>query len=184
MSSFKPFHKEKYYVSGEVFEKHFYASKEVKFYKNNKELNLTKWNEEINRHFSQSLKEKNPNKLIQHIDAVRYKKLVQLIQPSKRDKIADIGSDTGKLALMIADKTNELTCVDIDKNLLENIKSKTNSPKVKFLHANLENTQIADNLFDTTIASEILEHLPNPDAGYKELLRITKPKGKIVISVP
>ena len=37
---------------------------------------------------------------------------------------------------------------------------------------------------DVAIASEILEHLPAPDVGLRELIRITRPGGQIFLSVP
>ncbi len=41
-----------------------------------------------------------------------------------------------------------------------------------------------DNTFDSIICTEVLEHIPNLDEIAKELNRVLKPKGTILISVP
>ena len=43
---------------------------------------------------------------------------------------------------------------------------------------------IKDNLFDTIILTDVLEHIPNPDNLWKEMTRVLKPNGKIIIGVP
>lgn len=42
----------------------------------------------------------------------------------------------------------------------------------------------ADNSFDKVIASEVLEHVPDDEAAYAELMRILKPGGTIAVTVP
>lgn len=43
---------------------------------------------------------------------------------------------------------------------------------------------IPDASFDTVVSFEVFEHLPNPDQGMREVFRVLKPGGKIVMSVP
>ncbi|EHI10682.1 class I SAM-dependent methyltransferase [Mycolicibacterium thermoresistibile] len=42
----------------------------------------------------------------------------------------------------------------------------------------------ADGTFDRVIASEILEHVPEDDRAIAELVRVLKPGGKLVVTVP
>ncbi len=42
----------------------------------------------------------------------------------------------------------------------------------------------ADNSFDQVICSEVLEHIPDEAAAAAELLRILKPGGNLIVSVP
>lgn len=42
----------------------------------------------------------------------------------------------------------------------------------------------ADACFDCVIASEIIEHVPSPHAFVRELLRVVKPGGKLIVSTP
>ena len=41
-----------------------------------------------------------------------------------------------------------------------------------------------DEHFDSVICSEVLEHIPAHEAAVKELVRVLKPKGSLVVSVP
>jgi len=41
-----------------------------------------------------------------------------------------------------------------------------------------------DDSFDTVIASEILEHIPNDDGAISELIRVLKPGGTLAVTVP
>lgn len=41
-----------------------------------------------------------------------------------------------------------------------------------------------DNAFDAVICSEVLEHVPDPDAALAEIVRVTKPGGDVALSVP
>jgi SAM-dependent methyltransferase len=43
---------------------------------------------------------------------------------------------------------------------------------------------IADASVGTVLCSEVLEHLPNPTSGFNELVRILRPGGHLVLSVP
>lgn len=41
-----------------------------------------------------------------------------------------------------------------------------------------------DNSFDAVLCSEVLEHVPNPVQSLKEMYRLLKPKGTLVLTVP
>jgi SAM-dependent methyltransferase len=47
-----------------------------------------------------------------------------------------------------------------------------------------ENIPFKDNAFDSILASEVLEHVPDIDKVVSELRRVLKPCGKILITVP
>jgi 2-polyprenyl-3-methyl-5-hydroxy-6-metoxy-1,4-benzoquinol methylase len=42
----------------------------------------------------------------------------------------------------------------------------------------------ADQSFDTIVLSDVLEHLPEPSACWKEMHRLLKPGGKVLLNVP
>lgn len=43
---------------------------------------------------------------------------------------------------------------------------------------------LADNLFDTILATDVLEHIANPDCFWHEAARLLKPGGNIILGVP
>ena len=50
--------------------------------------------------------------------------------------------------------------------------------------ADIENLAFADGTFDVAISLETLEHVPHPERGLAELVRVTRPGGRIVVTTP
>jgi 2-polyprenyl-3-methyl-5-hydroxy-6-metoxy-1,4-benzoquinol methylase len=96
----------------------------------------------------------------------------------------DIGSAEGQLlSLLIAggeiDKicSIELEFEKIQSSILQN-------KNIQFVQADAQCLCCKDNSFDFVMATEILEHLPEPEKALAEIYRIAKPNAPIVISVP
>jgi len=43
---------------------------------------------------------------------------------------------------------------------------------------------LPDNSFDTVFSAEVLEHVPDPEKALREIYRVLKPQGKLVMSIP
>lgn len=98
----------------------------------------------------------------------------------KNNRILDIGSGGGWSAKELSGNGSVFLCDLSEKNLLK-IKKEYNS-----------NAAIADALelpfksgsFDYLILSEVLEHLNDPKTAIKEMLRVAKTGGRIIITTP
>jgi phosphatidylethanolamine/phosphatidyl-N-methylethanolamine N-methyltransferase len=55
---------------------------------------------------------------------------------------------------------------------------------VSFIQANVEKLPFTDNFFDRIISTCVLHHVSNPEVAIREMLRVCKPFGKIVILLP
>ena len=55
-------------------------------------------------------------------------------------------------------------------------------PGPRFLHASAQALPFADDQFDLVVAAEVLEHLPDPDQGLREMARVSR--RHLVLSVP
>ena len=92
-------------------------------------------------------------------------------------KLIDLGC--GKVPLYDAykDYITENICVDWENSMHKNI----------FLDYECDITEklpFKDEEFDTVILSDVLEHIPKPDVFIKEVSRITKQGGYILLNVP
>ena len=58
------------------------------------------------------------------------------------------------------------------------------SREVSVTSADITQMPFADETFDCVICSEVLEHIPEHEAALKELVRVLKPRGTLVVSVP
>ena len=59
---------------------------------------------------------------------------------------------------------------------------KKNGKRVR--HEDLKSTSFKNDTFDLILSSEVFEHVPNPYEAFKEVLRILKPGGKHIFTVP
>jgi len=107
------------------------------------------------------------------------------------DVVLDAGCGLGRHLRHLA-KMPELKIFGIDKNtwaLTESNKSLEAMPDRQsndylLSIADVTKLPFADSSFDCIICSEVMEHIPDHEKALKELDRILKPKGTLVVSVP
>lgn len=107
------------------------------------------------------------------------------------DVVLDAGCGLGRHVRQLA-RMPELKIFGIDKNawaLSETRKSMETMPDAASKDylvsiADINKLPFADASFDCIICSEVLEHIPDHKNAIKELDRILKPQGTLVVSVP
>ncbi len=126
------------------------------------------------------------------IDVKWRKKVVDIVEKSKANRILDIATGTGDLAINLA-KTNaqEIIGLDISDGMLEvgrkKIAERQLSNKIQMLLADSENMPFEDNSFDAITVAFGVRNFENLEKGLSEILRVLKPGGIFVIletSVP
>lgn len=99
--------------------------------------------------------------------------------------VLEVGSGpgfiTGQLLEMLP--SSRLTCVDLDPVLLARARSylADNAARVDFIEASILDTGLPDNSFDFAYARLIFQHLPDRVGAAREILRLLKPGGRLVI---
>lgn len=112
----------------------------------------------------------------------RYQQVVDKIPKNKNLKILDIGCGDGVLLYLINKKTKaRIFGIDSDGHSLEIAGSKVNA---KFFKASAYKLPFESNSFDIVIAAEIIEHLVEPNKMLKEINRVFKQKGIVIITTP
>jgi len=102
--------------------------------------------------------------------------------------VLDYCARTGNGASYFAGKKKDLrfVCMDVSEKMLkiadENLKSKGIDFKTRLTRTTW--FPIKDNTFDNVLCFETVEHLPHPEMTVKELARVTKPKGEVLITMP
>lgn len=95
--------------------------------------------------------------------------------------ILDIGCGFGEFAGVFFDKTVEVG-IDVDgKDLL---KARQIKKFKKLILADARKLPFKDNTFNTIFSNSVLEHIPNVQKVFKESLRVLKPKGYLIYTVP
>lgn len=75
-----------------------------------------------------------------------------------------------------------MIAVDQSMEMLEQMKAKFKSPEVDYRKGDAENLPIEKDSADYTMANMYLHHVDNPALAIREMARILKPGGKLVIT--
>jgi len=110
-------------------------------------------------------------------DQIRVAKIIGLA--GKNNRVLDVGCYNGFLSKKILDKGNEVFGLDIAKEALK----KASLLGIKTKQADLEDKfPFSSGFFDVVVAAEIIEHLKDTDSFLKEIYRVLKPEGYLVLS--
>lgn len=98
--------------------------------------------------------------------------------------ILDVGCGVGHLAEYLTDeKSMQVTGIDLSEVALE--KSRQRVPRGEFRSHDLTQPMpFEDSTFDYVWCSEVLEHLFSPLFALKEIRRVLKPGGQLMVTVP
>jgi len=109
---------------------------------------------------------------------------VEDLEPRKGHRILDIGTGSGEILPMIAEKEPEaeIIGVDISSKMLEVAAERTDGyENIKLVRQDVSSLSFQDGHFDSAIASFAMTTFPDPFGALKEAARVVKPGGKIVI---
>jgi ubiquinone/menaquinone biosynthesis C-methylase UbiE len=102
---------------------------------------------------------------------------------SKGDKVLDIGCGHGIVSEYLAERGIDMWAMDISEKLLDNFKARIagkNLP-IEITRGDAYNTPYKDGQFDVVVARMFLPHFPDWPLVLKEMTRITKPGGKMLV---
>src|SRR5438270_176954 len=113
----------------------------------------------------------------------------RLIRPGAFDvrgckRILDAACGNGRYAKFLlrqADPDAVLTCFDLSGAMLHRARARLKSDRVTFAVADLTRLPYATGCFDAVVCGWVLEHLPDPRDGLRELARVMQVGGKLLL---
>ena len=111
--------------------------------------------------------------------------LFSLISPWISGQIAEVGSGMGLFAGKILASQKPVTALDINDDYLKIIKNKY--PRIETFNFDLQSPSVPSRLvnkFDTVVAINVLEHVPNLNLALKNIYTMLASGGKLIVLIP
>lgn len=120
------------------------------------------------------------------IDVHWRKKVVRLLIPQKPEKILDVATGTGDLALALTETgAQKIVGLDISPGMLnigiEKVAKKKFEEKIEMVIGDSENLTFKDATFDAVTVAFGVRNFENLDRGLQEIQRVLKKNGRLVV---
>lgn len=116
--------------------------------------------------------------------------MFETIQPYCNGKVLEIGSGIGNISEFFVNKKNDISVSDLRENYRTILKSKFNLPDTKVLDLDIVDLDFDNkskhllNTFDSVFSLNVVEHIKDDDLAIKNMVKLLKPGGHLVILVP
>jgi len=130
----------------------------------------------------------HPSPLVRHIERMRVRALGRLLRPRPGERLIEVGCGPGDVLLALArtagaGQARSLLGLDLSPALLSRARQRL-GPGVTLLRGNAEGLPLATGSLDGAVCSEMLEHTLRPEEVLRELARVLRPGGRVVVSIP
>lgn len=102
--------------------------------------------------------------------------------PLKGKRFLEVGCGLGYFSKMAIRKRAQVTGLDIGEKIIE--RARRLIPAGKFIVGDAKSLPFKDETFDIVLCTEVIEHVESPSRAIKELFRVTKTGGYIVLTTP
>lgn len=113
------------------------------------------------------------------IEAAESGAVLELAAAHDGERALDAGCGTGIYARGLAERGLQVTGVDEDAEMLDAARRKV--PSASFVRADVTALPFADDSFDVAVAVTVLCFVRDPGAAVRELVRVTRPGGRVVL---
>ncbi len=114
----------------------------------------------------------------------RCETILELLDPKPGETVLDCGCGYGFTLRVLGELTGaDLIGLDLGADRLSETQLELGD-RVRLVRASAEELPFDSNSIDKAVSSEVFEHLPDDQAAAKELFRVLKPGGTLVITVP
>ena len=107
--------------------------------------------------------------------------ITRALGPTGSDRCLDLGSDNGVISLLLRRAGGHWSSADLTDEAVSSIRELVESDVHRVDASSLP---FADGEFDRVVVVDMLEHAPDEAAFVRELARITKPRGRLVVNTP
>jgi ubiquinone/menaquinone biosynthesis C-methylase UbiE len=110
------------------------------------------------------------------------KDVLRFVAPSGDERALDSGTGSGALAFALAPHVRKVVGVDIVPELLEQARKRAERfPNVTFVEGDATKLPFDYGSFDLAGSLRTLHHIPRPELAMAELVRVTRPRGRVLV---
>lgn len=109
------------------------------------------------------------------------KKVFQDVKFEKHSNLLFVGVGTGADLELFNPQHFTITAIDLSPDMLEKARKKYPDSAINFLEMDAQKLNFDDNQFDFVIASLILSVVPDPNTCLREMARVLKNSGELII---
>lgn len=125
--------------------------------------------------------------VLEYEQVVRHRQLMEFLSPKQGEKILDVGCGNARDLRYLAHCKTDCTGIDISQGMLDEARrdlEKSGITSIKLEINDVTQLSYADATFDKAFASEVMEHIPEWETGVKNMARVLKPGGTLVLTTP
>jgi ubiquinone/menaquinone biosynthesis C-methylase UbiE len=118
-------------------------------------------------------------------DAEVLEKIRAATAPKKTERILDLGCGPGIVSAALAPHAREVVGFDLTPEMLEKARQrceKAGLSNLRFELGRAEQLPFAEGTFDAVVTRLTLHHFPDPRQVMAEMVRVTRPAGRVVVA--
>lgn len=108
--------------------------------------------------------------------------MFSLLPESEKSRLLDVGCGVGTISVELQKKGFEVYGIDFSSVAIE--KAKKKGINAVECDTDKEGLPFEDNYFDVVWAGDVVEHVFDPIFLFKEISRVLKPTGKVLLTIP
>lgn len=118
------------------------------------------------------------------IRRIEWRSILEYLDLKEGERILDVACGSGELSLKIAEKGYEVYGIDLSEDAINMAKCFSERERIacKFEVGSVEDMPYSDGYFDKIVCSSSLEHFKDDIKALKEMHRVLKPNGRVVLT--
>ena len=106
-----------------------------------------------------------------------------LLGPVRGRRVADVGCGTGRHAVALAARGARVDAFDFSEGMIGKARRKPGAERVRFVrHDRRKRLPVPSRAFDRVLCCLVLEHVRDLRAFFRELARLVKPRGSVIVT--
>ncbi len=124
----------------------------------------------------------------QQLSFISQKRIVIEMLMGSRGRLLEVGCGPGVMLPDLLAMGFDVRAIDVSREMIRRAEQRLGAhPLAGRCHlavGDVERLEFGEGAFDVVLAMGVLEYLPAPDAALREMVRVLKPGGRLVLSVP